>query len=52
MRERVKLSGGSFSMESRVGEGTTIRISWPWEEPDLENPHIQDDKGPDEGNLS
>jgi len=27
MRERVKLSGGSFSKESRVGEGTTIRIS-------------------------
>ena len=29
MRERVELSDGSFSIESRIGEGTIIRVSWP-----------------------
>ena len=29
MRERIELSGGSFDIESTVGEGTTIRASWP-----------------------
>jgi PAS domain S-box-containing protein len=28
MRERTKLSGGSFSIQSRMGSGTTIRASW------------------------
>jgi PAS domain S-box-containing protein len=29
MRERVELSGGSFSIESRKGAGTVIRAMWP-----------------------
>ena len=29
MRERVELSGGSFSIESRKGAGTVIRATWP-----------------------
>jgi PAS domain S-box-containing protein len=29
MRERVELSGGSFSIESAEGRGTTIRAWWP-----------------------
>jgi len=29
MRERVELSGGSFSIEASKGAGTTIRASWP-----------------------
>jgi PAS domain S-box-containing protein len=29
MRERVQLSGGTYSLDSRIGEGTTIRASWP-----------------------
>jgi signal transduction histidine kinase len=29
MRERTHLSGGSFSIESTKGMGTTIRASWP-----------------------
>lgn len=29
MRERAELSGGSFSIESTPGEGTTIRACWP-----------------------
>ncbi len=29
MRERAELTGGSFSIESNPGEGTTIRASWP-----------------------
>ena len=29
MRERAELTGGSFSIESTPGEGTTIRASWP-----------------------
>jgi PAS domain S-box-containing protein len=28
MKERAELSGGSFSIESGVGQGTTIRASW------------------------
>jgi signal transduction histidine kinase len=28
MRERVQLSGGVFSIESTIGEGTIIRASW------------------------
>jgi PAS domain S-box-containing protein len=29
MRERTELTGGSFSIESNVGKGTTVRASWP-----------------------
>lgn len=29
MRERAELSGGRFEIESRPGEGTRIRVSWP-----------------------
>jgi signal transduction histidine kinase len=29
MRERAEYSGGSFDIESAVGRGTTIRVSWP-----------------------
>lgn len=29
MRERTELSGGSFKIESRIGQGTTVRASWP-----------------------
>jgi PAS domain S-box-containing protein len=29
MKERTELSGGSFSVESAKGKGTTIRTSWP-----------------------
>jgi signal transduction histidine kinase len=28
MKERTELSGGSFSIESNIGQGTTIRASW------------------------
>jgi signal transduction histidine kinase len=36
MRERAELSGGSFSVESTPGEGTTIRAFWPIEPEDLQ----------------
>ena len=29
MRERVELSGGSFSLSSVPGGGTTVRADWP-----------------------
>jgi len=29
MKERTELSGGSFSIESKKGAGTTVRASWP-----------------------
>ena len=29
MRERVELSGGSFDLESTIGKGTLICVSWP-----------------------
>jgi signal transduction histidine kinase len=29
MRERAQLSGGSFDLESVMGKGTIIRVSWP-----------------------
>ncbi len=29
MRERAELSGGSFAVESAVGKGTCIRVTWP-----------------------
>lgn len=29
LRERVELSGGSFTIESREGKGTLIQASWP-----------------------
>ncbi len=29
MRERVEHSGGSFHVESAVGKGTVVRVSWP-----------------------
>jgi signal transduction histidine kinase len=32
MKERTHLSGGSFSIESTKGIGTTIRASWPFPE--------------------
>ena len=28
MRERVELSGGEFQLDSIIGQGTTIRLSW------------------------
>ena len=28
MRERAELTGGSFSIDSTLGEGTTIRTCW------------------------
>ena len=28
MKERAELSGGSFSIKSAKGEGTTVRASW------------------------
>ena len=31
MQERTKLSGGRFSVESSPGNGTTIRVSIPWQ---------------------
>jgi PAS domain S-box-containing protein len=34
MRERAELTGGSFSIESTPGEGTTIRACWPIEAED------------------
>ena len=34
MRERAELTGGSFSIESTSGEGTTIRAFWPMETED------------------
>jgi len=34
MRERAELTGGSFSMESTPGKGTTIRACWPIEAED------------------
>jgi signal transduction histidine kinase len=32
MRERAELSGGSFTIESSAGKGTTLRVSWPLRE--------------------
>ncbi len=29
MRERTELSGGSFAIESKPGEGTVVRTNWP-----------------------
>ena len=29
MKERTELSGGSFSLESSKGVGTTVRAAWP-----------------------
>jgi signal transduction histidine kinase len=29
LRERARLSGGQFTVESTMGQGTTIRASWP-----------------------
>jgi signal transduction histidine kinase len=29
MRERAQHSGGSFDLESGIGKGTTVRVSWP-----------------------
>ena len=29
MKERAQLSGGSFDLESVIGKGTLIRVSWP-----------------------
>jgi PAS domain S-box-containing protein len=34
MRERAELTGGTFSIESTPGEGTTIRAFWPIEAED------------------
>ena len=37
MKERVEFSGGSFSIESAKGKGTTIKAIWPridfWDPP-------------------
>jgi len=32
MKERAELSGGTYVMESRVGQGTRINVSWPLSE--------------------
>jgi signal transduction histidine kinase len=29
IRERAQLSGGAFELQSGMGKGTTIRVSWP-----------------------
>jgi signal transduction histidine kinase len=29
MRERMEMAGGSFAIESVIGKGTKIRVSWP-----------------------
>jgi signal transduction histidine kinase len=29
MRERAELTGGKFTIESTLGEGTTVRVCWP-----------------------
>ncbi len=29
MRERAELSGGSFEIESAIGKGTAVHVSWP-----------------------
>jgi PAS domain S-box-containing protein len=29
MKERTEFSGGSFSIDSKKGKGTTVRVSWP-----------------------
>ena len=29
IKERAELSGGTFSLESSMGEGTTIHVTWP-----------------------
>ena len=34
MRERAELLGGSMWIESRLGHGTTVRLSWPLQEAD------------------
>ncbi len=35
MRERVQLSGGTFSVDSAIGRGTTVRAAWEiWKQPD------------------
>jgi signal transduction histidine kinase len=34
MRERAELTGGKFTIESTLGEGTTIRVFWPIEAED------------------
>jgi signal transduction histidine kinase len=34
MRERAELLGGTMCIESRLGHGTTVRLSWPLQEPD------------------
>jgi signal transduction histidine kinase len=31
MRERAELSGGVFHVESAIGKGTVVRVSWPIE---------------------
>jgi signal transduction histidine kinase len=36
MKERVNLIGGSFVIESAPGEGTTIRVRIPLEEPNAD----------------
>ncbi|WP_435626659.1 sensor histidine kinase [Candidatus Ferrigenium straubiae] len=37
MKERAELSGGTYVMESRAGQGTRINVSWPLSE--LEDRH-------------
>jgi signal transduction histidine kinase len=36
MRERVEILGGSFDLQSTVGQGTTIRVTLPLVVPGLE----------------
>ncbi len=33
MEERASLSGGVFTIHSEIGKGTTIRVSWPLNQP-------------------
>lgn len=32
MRERAEFSGGTFSIESAIGKGTSMRVVWPYQE--------------------
>ena len=34
MRERAELLGGTMCIESQLGHGTTVRLSWPLHEPE------------------
>lgn len=49
MRERMELSGGTFSIRSVIGKGTTIRATWPAVSPGKDDPASRTSfSGPDE----